>query len=194
MDIKRPKSRQQMPPDAKKVFEGEIFDVYQWEQKMFDGSTGTFERLARQDGAFVIPVSQDGTIMLTQQEQPGLGKFISLPGGRVDEGEDPLSAAKRELREEAGLESDDWSFWFATQPIGKIDWAVFYFIAKNCKKVSDPAPDAGERITLKPVSLEVFFDIIVNDERFYGDKIKEYVLQAKLDSEKMNDLKNLFGV
>lgn len=33
MNIERPKSNQQMPEDAKLVFKGEVFDVYQWEQE-----------------------------------------------------------------------------------------------------------------------------------------------------------------
>ena len=194
MRIERPESNLITPPHAKKVFEGEIFDVYQWEQEMFDGSKAIFERLKRSDGAFVIPVMQEGTIMLTEQEQPGLKKFFTLPGGRIDSGEDPLSAAKRELKEEAGLVSDDWDFWFATQPIGKIDWAVFYFVARGCKQKSDPSPDAGERITPKPMSWEDFVDIVVGDERFFGSEMRERMLQAKLDSNKMTDLKKLVGI
>lgn len=34
-----------LPPQAKKVFTGQIFDVYQWEQEMYDGSFETFEML-----------------------------------------------------------------------------------------------------------------------------------------------------
>ncbi len=36
-----------IPPNAKRVFKGIIFDVYQWQQKMFDGSKETFEMLKR---------------------------------------------------------------------------------------------------------------------------------------------------
>ena len=43
MEITEPKSSQPIPENAKKVFTGQVFDVYQWEQEMFDGSKATFE-------------------------------------------------------------------------------------------------------------------------------------------------------
>lgn len=43
--IKRPKSKQPIPSFAKKVFKGIMFDVYQWQQKMFEGKLETFEKM-----------------------------------------------------------------------------------------------------------------------------------------------------
>lgn len=45
MRIERPVSRQPIPDHAKCVFKGVIFDVYQWEQKLYNGTTTTFEKL-----------------------------------------------------------------------------------------------------------------------------------------------------
>lgn len=87
MEIPRPKSKQPIPDHAKKVFSGVLFDTYQWEQKMYDGSTAVFEKLKRPDTVVVFPVLGDGTVVLTEQEQPGKEPFIGAAGGRVDEGE-----------------------------------------------------------------------------------------------------------
>src|SRR3989344_4677291 len=125
MEIKRPEGKYSIPNHAKKVFKGVIFDVYQWEQKMFDGSVDTFERLKRPDTVVVFPVLPNGKIILTEQEQPGSRVFIGATGGRVDEGEGILEAAKRELLEESGYTAEEFTLWDARQPIGKIDWAVF---------------------------------------------------------------------
>src|SRR3989344_90768 len=103
MEIKRPKSKQPIPENAKRVFRGVIFDVYQWEQEMYDGTRTIFEKLKRPDTVVVFRVLPDGKIILTEQEQPGgKGPFIGATGGRVDEGEDILAVAKRELLEESG--------------------------------------------------------------------------------------------
>src|SRR3989344_3150543 len=99
MKVKRPKSKQPIPEHAKKVFKGIIFDVYHWEQEMYDGTKVTFEKLKRSDTVVVFGVLPDGKILLTEQEQPGKKSFIGATGGRVDEGEDVLSADKRELIE-----------------------------------------------------------------------------------------------
>ena len=100
MEINRPKSKQPIPDNAKKVFGGVLFDVYQWEQELFDGTKTLFEKLKRPDTVVVFPVLDDGKIILTEQEQPGKEPFIGATGGRVDEGEDILEAGKRELPEE----------------------------------------------------------------------------------------------
>ncbi len=53
MNIERPASKQPMPDHARRVFRGEVFDVYQWEQEMFDGSKAVFEKLIRQDTVII---------------------------------------------------------------------------------------------------------------------------------------------
>jgi len=45
MQIKKPVSSQPIPEDAKKVFKGEIFDVYQWELEGYDGKMRIFEKI-----------------------------------------------------------------------------------------------------------------------------------------------------
>ena len=70
MKIKRPVSNQPIPKHAKRVFKGVIFDVYQWKQKMYDGSFKTFEKIKRPDTVIVFPVLDNGKILLTKQSQP----------------------------------------------------------------------------------------------------------------------------
>ncbi len=73
-----------LPDNAKKVFTGHIFDVYQWPQEMFDGSTKTFELLKRPDTVQIIAID-NGELVLVNDEQPGRTPRIHFPGGRVDE-------------------------------------------------------------------------------------------------------------
>ena len=193
MDIQRPDSKQPIPDTAKKVFAGVMFDVYQWEQEMFDGTKATFEKLKRPDTVVVLGVLPDGKIVLTEQEQPGKEPFIGATGGRVDEGEDILTAAKRELLEESGYEAQEFILWDAQHPTSKIDWVVYTFIAKGLKKVADLHLDAGEKIKLLPVSLERLIDIATIDyNNFYEKEIIVKLFAARLDPKKMEELKELF--
>ena len=68
---------------------------------MFDGHEVVFEKIKRPDTVLVLPVFDDGRILLVEEEQPGSKPGIGTPGGRVDDGEGILEAAKRELREES---------------------------------------------------------------------------------------------
>src|SRR3989344_31568 len=120
MRIVRPLSKQPIPDHATCVFRGKLFDVYQWEQKMFEGSTATYKKIKRPDTVVVFSVLKDGRIILTEQEQPGKDPFVGATGGRVDEGEDVLQAAKRELLEESGYEADRYELRAAQHPVGKM--------------------------------------------------------------------------
>ena len=192
MEINRPKSKQPIPDNAKKVFGGVLFDVYQWEQELFDGTKTLFEKLKRPDTVVVFPVLDDGKIILTEQEQPGKEPFIGATGGRVDEGEDILEAAKRELLEESGYEASEFVLWDAQHPTSKIDWVVYTFIAKGLKKVADMNLDAGEKINLKLVNLEEFIEIAIN-KNFVEKEIIPKLYEAKLYPEKKEELKKLFN-
>jgi len=195
MKTERPKSRQPIPEHAKRVFRGIIFDVYQWEQEMYDGSRTVFEKLKRPDTAIVFPVLPDGKILLTKQEQPGYKTpFIGATGGRIDEGEDVLDAAKRELLEESGYEAEEYILWDVQQPTTKIDWAVYTFIAKGLRKVAEMNLDAGEKIELFPVTLDEMIEIATGDEatRFGEKEIVLNLVEAKLNPEKYKELEELF--
>lgn len=157
-----------VPPNAALKFKGQIFDVYQWDQKMFDGSVEVFEKLKRPNTAVVIATAH-GKILVQKQEQPGEKPQRNLPGGRCNGKEDPLLAAKRELLEETGYVSDDWSLWREERPFTKIIWKVYIYIAKNCtQRTTNLQLDAGEKIENSWVTLEEF--IALSENQSFRDK------------------------
>ncbi|HAE36599.1 MAG: NUDIX hydrolase [Candidatus Nomurabacteria bacterium GW2011_GWF2_35_66] len=191
MNIQRPKSKQPIPEHATKVFQGVLFDVYHWDQEQFDGSKKTFEKIKRSDTVVVFPVLNDGKIILTKQEQPGKEPFIGTTGGRVDEGEDILTAAKRELLEESGYEADEFILWDAQHPTSKIDWVVYTFIAKGLRKIDVPHLDSGEKIELMFVTLDELIEEGIK-KNFSEHEIINHLYEAKFDANKKEELRELF--
>ncbi len=183
-------NRKPLPENAKVVFKGVIFEVWQWEQKMFDGTTATFERLKRPDTTTVIPVVGD-KILVLQQEQPDKAQsFSSIPGGRSEEGEEPLVSAQRELLEETGYVSDDWTLWREQDPVAKIEWTVYTYIARNCSQKEAPRPDAGERISLRLVTFDEFL-ALADDPTFSEKELVVDLLKARTDSTAKESLRKL---
>lgn len=139
-----------IPDNAECVFRGVIFDVYQWQQEMFDGSMQTYEMLRRPDSVTVIAIDENNEIITLTEEQPGgIRREHYIPGGRVDpEDETVLDAAKREFKEETGMEFADWRLLEVVQPEPKIEWFVHVFVARHQVGWTEPKHDVGERITI----------------------------------------------
>jgi 8-oxo-dGTP pyrophosphatase MutT (NUDIX family) len=192
MNITRPISRQPIPNNAQKVFQGKIFDVYQWQQKMFDGSISTFEKIRRADTVGVIPITDDGKLILSQQEQPGSTPYIGTLGGRIDENESPIEAAKRELLEEAGMECDELILWTSEQFLEKIDWAIYTFIAKGCHKIKNQSLDSGEKIKLIEVTFDEFLDL-VSKENYRDLEIALRIFRISKNPQELIKLRKLFS-
>lgn len=146
---KLPASAHLVPKNARRVFSGQIFDVYQWPQQLFDGSIATFEMLKRPDTVVVIALDDDDTVVVQDEQQPGgISRRGSVPVGRVDASDaSVLAAAKREFAEETGLELASWKLLRVTQPEAKIEWFIHTFVACNVTKRGTQHLDAGEQIT-----------------------------------------------
>lgn len=187
--IKRPAPKRAIPASAKRVFKGVIYEVYQWEQELFDGSKATFEMLKRPDTVEILPVTTEGKILINYEEQPGSKPFVDVPAGRMDFGDDPELEARRELVEETGYEPEEMILWDTIQPSSKMDWLVFMFIAKGCRKVSEPKLESGEKIETKEVNFDEFMRLI-SDDKFRGDDLVLKVLRAK-ENNKLDEVKNL---
>lgn len=94
---------------SNKIFSGKVFDVKVDEIKYNGtGNLGIREVAIHPGGAVVVPVSKNGNIILISQYRYPLDEItIELPAGKLEKKEDPLIAAKRELKEETGFSSDD---------------------------------------------------------------------------------------
>jgi ADP-ribose pyrophosphatase len=181
-----------IPKRAKRVFQGEIFDTYQWKQKMFDGSMETFEMVKRPDTAEVI-ATQKGKVLISRESQPHYGKRLGFLGGRVDPGETPVQAAKRELLEEAGMISNNWELYKIYEPHGKLDWSMHYYVARDCRKVAESRLEAGEKINIAKVSFKQFIKLFSGPE-YGGGEFTADILRMKLDRKRLKQFeKKLFG-
>ena len=180
-----------IPKHAKKVFEGVIFDVYQWEQEQFDGTVKIFEAIRRQSTVEIIPVFEDGSIAIALEKQPHMQKpMYSLFGGRVEKDEDMLSAAKRELLEESGLVSDDWELYRAYDAGGshKIDWQIHTYIARNCQKAKDAELDPGEQIEIYKCDFGEFIKI-AGSQNFRSESFSDYLCRLFAEN-RLGELKD----
>lgn len=170
-----------IPDQAACAFKGIIFDVYQWPQKLFDGSEATFEMLKRPDTVSVICVVDDKVLVLNE-EQPNLGKRRNFPGGRVDASDSSIiAAAQREVREETGYEFANWRIIKVWQPHGKFEWFIHLVLAWDGRKVAQPHLDAGEKIAVEAVSFDELKHLVMTRAGYLSEALEVFEGLDSLD-------------
>ncbi len=171
-----------IPERAKKVFDGIIFDIYQWEQEMFDGSRRTFEMADLKSAVLVIVPLQGSRILILEQEQPNRPHHITLPGGHIEKGETPIEAASKELREETGYVADSFDLFKESFGMPKFRFAESVFIARGARKEHEQTLGAGERIAVNDISFEEFL-LLARDNTFSVSFNFRWVLYEALIDE-----------
>lgn len=127
-------------------FEGRYILRVTTEETEENGVPRCYERAYFREGAIVIPITREGKIRFIR-EKPWASEVIKtkLVTGYVDDGETPLEAAKRELREETGLTADEWIPILRAEKSGAINKVRNFFVAKHLRE-GTANPEVSENI------------------------------------------------
>lgn len=95
---------------SKEIFDGVILHVFKDTVALPNGNPATREVIRHVGAVGVIPVTEDGKVIIERQFRYPLNRVITeIPAGKLDSfTEDRLSAAKRELEEETGYTAEEW--------------------------------------------------------------------------------------
>lgn len=106
--------------------------------------------------ACVLALTTNHTIVLAKQYRPGPERVLmEMPGGMVEENEDPLAAIQRELLEETGYRGDI-EFVGTCFDCAYSTMERHCYVAKNCTKIQEPMTDETEFVEIVEMSLEDF--------------------------------------
>lgn len=141
---------------SKLLLETIPFDVYSHRVKSPNGLVEEdFFTLTCKHWVNVVALTTDNKIVLVEQYRHGVDSIsLELPGGMIDEGEDPLLSGKRELLEETGYEASEAIDLGWTHPNPAIlSNQCFFYALPNVELTSEQNLDHAEEIKVHTYSL-----------------------------------------
>lgn len=132
-----------------------------------DGSVRMCERILKNkkagDAVVIIPITTDGNFVMVVQSRPNTEEtvMVEFPAGMVDNGEEPIDSAKRELLEETGYVADkiselEWHY----QDQGCSKAIIRTYIAEGCHKIQDKELDVGEKLEFVEMGYDEVLDML----------------------------------
>jgi ADP-ribose pyrophosphatase len=142
--------------EESQVFKGGLLDVRRDRVRLPDGSEALREYVKHPGAVVIVPVLDDGKLILEHQFRYPLGRVVlEFPAGKIDPGESPEATAKRELFEETGFTAGEWRHLGLIHPcVGYSDEHIEIFLARKLEQHGGQNLDQGEFIDLLKLSPE----------------------------------------
>lgn len=140
---------------SEKQYRGRVFDVAKVHVRLPDGKQQYFDLVEHGDSVTILAVDGEGNVYFVTQHRIGTDStLLELPAGVLDEGEDPLTSAKREIREEIGLAANNFrelgSFYLA--PGYTDEYMTVYLATELYESPLDPDDDEFLDVLIMPIS------------------------------------------
>ena len=141
-----------------KVFTGVFLNLYKDKVFTADNQKSTREYFKHPGAVAILPFFSEKKLLIEKQwRYPVKQEIFEFPAGKIDKGESPLKAAKRELLEETGFVARNWCKLGELFPVPAYsDEKIFLFGAKDLVHKCDQNTDPGEVINLMEITVEEF--------------------------------------
>lgn len=141
---------------SEKIFDGVVLHVVKDAVTLPNGNPATRELIRHVGAVAVVPMTEDGKVIVERQYRYPMDMVITeIPAGKLDsKTEDPLEAAKRELREETGITADEWTnlgIYFPTPAYS--DEQIHVYLARGLHRGTQDL-DEDEFLCVKEIPLE----------------------------------------
>lgn len=151
------------------IYKGSIIDYYKDTVLLPNGNTVKWDFIGHQGAAAVVPVTQEGKILMVRQYRNALDRYtLEVPAGGLNGADEPtIVAAARELEEETGYCSDNLELLISIRTaVAFCNEKIDIYVAKDLI-ISQQHLDEDEFIDVKS------FEISELEEMIYSGKIED---------------------
>lgn len=143
----------------KQLLKTPVLTVNETDSTSPEGGNGHYIVLDARDWCAVIPETNDVFLMVKQWRHGSKCLSIEFPGGVIDDGETPLEAAHRELKEETGYVTDNMIYLGSMSPNPALfSNKMHFFLATNLKSTGQLDLDDDEYVNAFKVSKKEVFE------------------------------------
>lgn len=150
---------------SKQIFDGKVVKLFVDEVELPDGQIATREIVRHPGAVCVVPLTDEGEVVMVKQfRYPFEEVLLEIPAGKLEPGEDPLEAVKRELEEESGAVAGKIEYigeLYTTVAI--FDEKIQMYLATDLT-FTNAHPDTDEFITSEKIPLSILINMVMNGE------------------------------
>ena len=147
------------------IYQGKILNLRVDTAGLPNGKEAPREFVEHNGGVTVAALTDDAKLIFVRQfRYPYMAEVLELPAGKLEKGEDPLEAGKRELREEAGVTAEQYINLGEFYPSpGYTNEIIYLYGARNLTQVEQEL-DEDEFLNVEYISLDKAVDMVLSNE------------------------------
>lgn len=151
--------------NKKYVYKGRIINVRCDDATLPNGKPCTREVVEHNGGVCIAPITDDNELIFVRQfRYPYMEEILELPAGKLELGEDPFEAGKRELEEETGTVADEYFNFGKFYPTPGYCGEIIHLYAAKGLKATAMHPDEDEFLEVIKIPIAKAVDMVMNCE------------------------------
>ena len=168
-------------------FSGHVVALRVDQARIGDGSVREREVVEHPGGVSVAVLTDEDEVLMVRQFRYAMQQELwELPAGKLEAGEDPFEAARRELEEECGLTAEHYTSLGEFYPTVGYDTEVIYTWVATGLKETHMHLDADEFLTPDRVPLQKAYEMVMSGEIKDGKTVAGVLkLKALLDEGRL---------
>lgn len=171
----------------KHIYKGKIISVDNLTVTLPDGRQATRDIVRHPGASVVVPLNEKGEVYMVRQFRKPIDTVtLEIPAGKLDPGEEPLVCAKRELKEETGLEAKEIRHLVSIHSTPGFSNEVLHLYSATGLSEGESCADEDEFISTEKYPVADLIDMVLNGKitdakTIIGVLLADKILSGKID-------------